>query len=102
MGRETEKKLGLIERNLTELDMQEIKRLERNIDEYIVMMEKDDLSDDEISTILCTLINDISQDKEYSLKQKYLKMTAYINNGNKRGFKFWYHSNDGKINERIC
>ena len=65
------------------------------------MIEKDNLSDDKISIILCKLINDISQDKEYSLKQKYLKMTAYINIGNKRGFKFWYHSYDRKINERI-
>ena len=46
MGRETEKKLELIERNLTEVDIQEIKRLERNIDEHILMMEKDNLSDD--------------------------------------------------------
>lgn len=101
MGRETEKKLELIERNLTELDMQAIKRIERNIDKHIVMMEKDGLSDDEIHTTFDKLIADIAQDNKSSLKEKYLKIVAHINIGNKRGFRIMYHSYDGKINERI-
>ena len=101
MGRETVEKIGEIERNLTALDLQELKRMERSIDRYIIKMENERITDEEIGTRLGKLINDTSQDKKSTLKERFLKMVAYLNSGNRRGIKFIYRSYDGKIKGEI-
>lgn len=101
MGRETSEKLGEIERNLTTLDIQELKRMERCIDRDISIMENERITDEEIGTRLSKLINDISQEKKSTLKEKFLKIVAYLNSGNRRGIKFIYRSYDGKVKGEI-
>jgi uncharacterized protein YwqG len=101
MGRETAEKLAVIERNFTELDYQEIQKIEQRMDECIVLMEKAGYPEDEIAETIVEVFDEITHNKESPLKEKYMKMIACINSGNKRGFTFMYHSYDGKVNGEV-
>lgn len=101
MGRETEKKLAEIERNFTQIDFQEIERMERNIDKNIVLLEDVGCLDDDIHEAITEVINEIAKDKKSSLKEKFMKMIAYLNIGNRRGFTFIYQSYDGRVKGEI-
>ena len=101
MGRETAEKLAIIKRNFTELDYQEIQRIQQTMDEFIVLMENADYPENEIYETIVEVINKIAGDKKIPLKEKFMKMIACLNIGNRRGFKFMFHSYDGKVNDEV-